>query len=113
MPDTVQHVQARHVRRCQITLGAGANLLTAVVAALNTQQAGRGDAIKPYIMGARVLTSTAGFTIGDSLALVAMCAFVAGVSYDTPAVNMLAETWIGGSGTATIEVLFTGNPTVP
>ena len=108
MPDTVQHVQARHVRRCQITLGAGANLRVALVAAFNAQSPGRGDAIKPWIIGARILTSTAGFTLGDSLALVSMVPVAAGYSYDAPAVNMDAETWIGGSGTATVEVFYSG-----
>ena len=114
MPDTTEHVQARHVRRCQITLASPAtvSVLTQAIAALNTQQAGRGDAIRPYVMGGRIVTSTAGFTLTDN-SMAGGFAVPANTSYDCPAVNWLDESRATGGGTAIVEVLYTGNPEVP
>jgi hypothetical protein len=64
MPDTVEHVQARHVRRCVVT-ASGDDLADLAVAALNTQANGRGDAIRPWIVGCRIVSASANFTVGN------------------------------------------------
>jgi hypothetical protein len=102
------------VRRCQISLASPATLsvLDQAIAALNTQQAGRGEAIRPWVMGGRIITSTAGFTLTDN-SMAGGFAVAAGTSYDCPAVNWLAESRATGGGTAIVEVLYTGDPQVP
>jgi len=113
MPESTQQVQARHVRRCTVTLTAGANLHDLVIAAFNTQQAGRGDAIKPWIIGGRILTSQNGFTFGDTLALVATATVAAATAYEAPATQFLSDTWVAGTGDMVVEVYYTGIPAVP
>ena len=109
MPDSVEHVQARHVRRCVIT-ASGANLLDLVVAALNAQTAGRGDCVRAHIIGFTILTASGNYTLGNpdnsgTLSLVA-----AFVPYNCPATNGAADTYVAGGATLGVEVYYTGNP---
>ena len=116
MTDTVAHVQARHVRRCAITLGpAGGILKTLAVAALNAQVAKRGDAIAEWIMGFRILTASGNFQVGnpDNTGYITITA-ASMLPYDCPATSGAADTDVEGNGvTLGVEVYYTGDPTVP
>ncbi len=109
--EAVEQTQSRHVLRVTVTLTAGAVIQDLVVAALNVRIATLGDKVAPQIIGGRVITSSAGFTFGDTLALVATTSVSVATAYDDPAVNFLKETFIGGSGTAVISVYY-GGPTL-
>jgi hypothetical protein len=111
MPDTVQHVQARHVRRCVVV--ANGVLRDLAVAALNVQKAGRGDAIKPWIMGVRVVTATAGFTASNPDGTGTLTIAATLMPYDIPACEGMADTLLAGGATLGVEVYLTGNPEIP
>lgn len=102
MPETVQFVQARTTYRVSVTATA-ANLLTLVLAALNARTAGLGDQVKPYIIGGS-LVSVAGFTVGDTAALVATKSITAGVDYSEPSTNFLRDTWATGASPLIVSV---------
>jgi hypothetical protein len=111
MPDTVQHAQARHVRRCAVT--AGGNLKALIIAALNAQAYGRGDAIAPWVMGVRIISASASFTVANPDGTAALTIPTSAVPYDIPATQGAADTEVGGGATLGVEVYYTGNPTVP
>ena len=106
--DTVEHIQGRHMLRCVVS--AGGNLLTLVIAALNAQKAGRGDAVLPWIMGARVVTAAGAFNASnaDSTGTHAITT----VPYDMFATNSLGDTVVSAVSLG-VEVYYTGNPLVP
>ena len=111
MPDTVQHVQARHLRRCVVV--ANGNMRDLVVAALNVQAAGRGDAIKAHIMGVRVVTASGGFTVSNVDGTGSITIATTIVPYDIAACEGMSDTALGGGANLGVEVYYTGNPTVP
>lgn len=110
MPDSVSHVQARHVRRCVVT-ASGANLQTLALAALNAQAAGRGDAIKPWIMGVRIVSASVAFVAANPDNTGGLT--IGFTPYDIAATNGLADTYVSGGATLGVEVYYTGDPTVP
>lgn len=112
MAEAVVHVQAHHVLRVSVTLGTADVIQDLVVAALNTRIKSLGDQVKRNIMGGRIITSTGGFTLGDSAALVATVAVALNLPYYDPATNFLKETFIGGTGTAVIAVYYSGTELV-
>lgn len=112
MPDSVEHVQARHVRRCVVT-ASGALLSTLVFNALNTQAAGRGDALKSVAIGFRVMTASGSFTVGNPDNTGTLTIPTTAVPYDCPTTNGLDDTYVAGGATLGVEVYYTANPTVP
>lgn len=112
MADAVMHVQGRHVRRCTVT-ASGATLLTLVLNALNAQASGRGDAIRPWIIGCRIVTASAAFTVANPDGTGALTIPTAAVPYDIPAVAALEDTFVAGGATLGVEVYYTGQPDVP
>lgn len=111
MPDTVEHVQARHVRRCIIT--ATGNMLTLVIAALEAQAFTRGSNLKPWIMGCRVISATASFDVSNPDGTGTLTIPALGFPYDIPATNGMADTLLAGGATLGVEVYYTGNPDAP
>lgn len=111
MPDTVEHVQARHVRRCVIA--AAGNMQTLVIAALEAQAVGRGAAMRPYIMGVRVVTATAAFDVSNPDGTGTLTIPATSVPYDIAATNGMDDTLLAGGATLGVEVYFTANPTIP
>ena len=112
MPHTVEHVRGRHVRRCVITAN-DTSFQALVLAALEAQAAGRGDAILPWIIGARIITAAGPFTLSNVDGTGTLTLAAASVPYEGIAVNVMADTFIGGAVALGVEVYFTGNPTVP
>lgn len=112
MPDSVMHSQARHTRRCIVT-ASGANLLTLIIAALNAQAAGRGDAIKPWVIGFRIVTASADWVVANPDNTGGITIDNLAVPYDTPATNGAADTYVAGGATLGVEVFYTGDPSVP
>lgn len=112
MPDTVEHVQARHVRRCVIT-ASGDDLADLCVAALNAQVSGRGTELRPWLMGCRIVTASANFTVGNPDNTGTLTIPSTSVPYDIAATNGMADTYVAGGATLGVEVYYTGNPSVP
>jgi hypothetical protein len=111
MPDTVQHVQGRHVRRCVVV--ANGNLQTLAIAALNTQAAGRGDAIAAWLIGVRIVSASAGFTVSNPDGTGTLTIATASVPYDIAATDGMDDTLLGGGANLGVEVYYTGNQFVP
>lgn len=111
MTDTVAHVQARHVRRCVVT--ANDNLQTLVTAALNAQVAERGDKIRPLVIGCRIVSASAAFTVANPDGTGALTIPLGGVPYDIAATNGMADTVVGGGATLGVEVYYTANQNIP
>lgn len=115
MADVVAHVQGRHVRRCVVTApNGGANLLTLVINALNAQAPRRGDAIRPWIMGGRIITASDTFNVQNPDGTGSIAISTSILPYDIAAVDALADTRVAGNNvTLGVEVYYTGHPNVP
>lgn len=111
MPDSTQHVQARHVRRCVVV--ANGNLQTLAIAALNAQVAGRGDAIAGWLIGVRIVSATADFTVSNPDGTGSLTIPTAAIPYDIAATEGMADTLLGGGATLGVEVYYTGNQHTP
>jgi hypothetical protein len=111
MPDSTEHVQARHVRRCVVA--AAGNLQTLVTAALEAQAAGRGAAIRPFTLGVRIVTASGGYTVSNPDGTGTLTLPATAVPYDIAATNGMEDTVVGGGANLGVEVYFTGNPAVP
>jgi hypothetical protein len=109
MPDTVLHVQGRHVRRCVVN--AAGNLQALVVAALNAQVAGRGDDVLRNIMGARIISAAGDFAVSNPDGTGTLTIPAASVPYSSPAVNFLADTVVDAVALG-VEVYYTGDDPV-
>lgn len=112
MPDTTEHVQARHVRRCAVVAN-GTNLSALAVAALNAQAAGRGTDVLSWVMGVRIVSATADFTVSNPDGTGALTIPATRLPYDVAATNGMADTVVGGGATLGVEVYYTGNPLIP
>lgn len=110
MPDTVEHVQARHVRRCVVS--AGGNLLDLVVAALNAQVHKRGDAIEPIAIGCRIVSAAANFTVSNPDGTGTLTIPSTSVPYDIAATNGMADTVVSAVSLG-VEVYYTTNNDIP
>ncbi len=111
MPDSTEHVQARHVRRC--TIAAAGNMQDLVTAALEAQAFGRGNTILPWVIGCRVISASGSYTVSNADGTGAITLPSTAVPYDIAATNGMADTLLAGGANLGVEVYFTGNPTVP
>ncbi len=115
MADPVLMVQGRRKRYCTVVANGGV-LLDLIVAALNAQTptlppgANRGDRAKPRIMGAHILTASAGFTVSnaDGTGAIALAATV--VPYDLSATSGAKDTAVAGGATLGVEVFLADDP---
>lgn len=110
MPDNVVQVQARHVRRCVVT-ASGANLLTLAIAALNAQAPNRGNVLKPWIMGVRIVSASVAFVVANPDNTGGLT--IGFTPYDIAATNGMADTYVSGGATLGVEVYYTGDQQIP
>jgi hypothetical protein len=94
---------APHVRRVAITIpasaGAAENRRDLIVAALNAVNAGEGDQLRPFIMGARIWIVATAYVVGDSLTSLPGSVAI-GQTYDEPAADFAQATYVKSSGAA-------------
>ena len=108
MPLPIQQVQSNHVARCAIV--ATGNLHALVIQALNAQAARRGDRISSGIIGVRIVTTIADFTVSNPDNTGAITVATTMVPYDIPATNGMADTLLGGGAALGVEVYCTEAP---
>jgi hypothetical protein len=103
MPTTTQHIQSNHVARCAIN--AAGSLRALAIAALNAQAAGRGDKIGDSIIGMRIVSAAAAFTVSNPDGT--GTATITYLPYDVAAVNGLDDTVVNAIALG-VEVYYNG-----
>jgi len=105
MPLPQQQIQSVHVARCVVNLAS--TLLSGVMAALNTQKAARGDAIRDTIVGCRIITAAGSFTVSNPDGTGTLTITTAMLPYDIPAVQGMADTLVNAVALG-VEVYYDG-----
>ena len=109
MPDPVQYVQGRRMRRCSIA-ASGALLSDLVVAALTAQKAGRGDACAAHIVGYRLMSASADVAMANPDGTGSITVPSTSFPYDPAATHAGQDTLLSGSATITVEVYLSDIP---
>lgn len=109
MPDPVQYVQGRRMRRCSIT-ASGALLSDLIVAALNTQLAGRGTACAAHVIGYRLMSATADVAMANPDGTGSITVPSTSFPYDPAASHAGQDTLLSGGATVTVEVYLSDIP---
>lgn len=90
MAHPTQQTQSQHVAYCVVS--AGGNLRSLIVAALNAQAAGRGDRIAEDIIGVRVISAAANFTLSNADGTGTVTVQSSLVPFDIPATSADQDT---------------------
>ena len=109
MPESVQYVQGRRMRRCTVT-ASGALLSDLAIAALNAQKAGRGTACAAHILGYRLMSASADVAMANPDGTGSITVPSTSFPYDPAATHAGQDTLLSGGATVTVEVYLSDIP---